>query len=812
MFFILSSCQKESNTTSKNNYYIPQDAPIVIKINDLDQVKELIRDNDFLNKFSGTSVSNYISNLQVLQNSSNQEAILSLVPVGKNTYEYVFSSKYDPVLLEKDSIQKKENKRIPYAHNTIYYVKNKKDSFFAIEKDSMLIASSSQLLIENSIRNKQTKTLPELEKALSIINTDNPIALLVDGTQIKEITQQFFKDDVFSFPKNFSNWISTDLSMTQQSLVIDGIATEKDSIINTLNLFKGTIPNENSISQVAPVETTFLTSFTYDDYLKFKSNLSLYQDRDIQNFSEEFDELMSSISEFGEITVDQNTVVVLKSMDTTNALSLLKGTKVNTYRDYPIYTYQDELTFLSSLQPFLTPEKLSFFTVIEDFILFSDNKNVLQLVIANFINKTVFDRLPAFIKTKEQLTDASSILLIGNSNPLKNKIAEHIDEVYKKEWMGIDLASYPIGALQFIKEGNFTHIHGIIQKENTENTINSVTQSSTTTLDAPLLNAPQLVYNHRTKGKDIVVQDIENTLYLISSKGTIYWKKKLDQPILGKIEQIDIYKNGRYQLLFATKDAIHLLDRNGKTVAPYPKKLNTPATQALSLFDYDKNKRYRIVITQGSKVTMYDAKGEVVSGFQFNEASSPLVNKPQHIRIGSKDYILLSQQDGKLTILDRVGRTRVKVKDTISFSGQPWYQYQNTFTSLTKNNKIVQVNTKGSVFLEDHDLEDDSSIVATNKTLVSFSGNVLKIKGAKVELDYGVYTEPQIFYVNNKIYVAITDLQTHRVFLFDSNGKMIPNFPIYGNSEIDLANIDKDKNLELVVKGEDNSILIYQMN
>ena len=37
------------------------------------------------------------------------------------------------------------------------------------------------------------------------------------------------------------------------------------------------------------------------------------------------------------------------------------------------------------------------------------------------------------------------------------------------------------------------------------------------------MNAPQFVKNHITKQKEIVVQDINNNLYLISNKGKIIW-------------------------------------------------------------------------------------------------------------------------------------------------------------------------------------------------------------------------------------------------------------------------------------------------
>ncbi len=55
-------------------------------------------------------------------------------------------------------------------------------------------------------------------------------------------------------------------------------------------------------------------------------------------------------------------------------------------------------------------------------------------------------------------------------------------------------------------------------------------------------------------------------------------------------------------------------------------------------------------------------------------------------------------------------------------------------------------------------------------------------------------------------------MQTQKVYLFDSQGSLLTGFPVYGTSAIAFDNIDKDSNLEFVTKGENNSILLYQLN
>ena len=75
-----------------------------------------------------------------------------------------------------------------------------------------------------------------------------------------------------------------------------------------------------------------------------------------------------------------------------------------------------------------------------------------------------------------------------------------------------------------------------------------------------------------------------------------------------------------------------------------------------------------------------------------------------------------------------------------------------------------------------------------------------------------IIPNPKFSILNDKIYVSTTDLQSKKIHLYDSQGKPLPNFPIYGNSAIHLENADKDRNLEILVKGETNSIILYQIN
>ncbi len=218
-----------------------------------------------------------------------------------------------------------------------------------------------------------------------------------------------------------------------------------------------------------------------------------------------------------------------------------------------------------------------------------------------------------------------------------------------------------------------------------------------------------------------------------------------------------------------------------------------------------------LLVTQGKNILVYDKNAKPVNGFNFKAADDVIISQPKHFRISSKDYIVFKTQS-KFYILDRTGNTRVTPKKTSTYSNQPIFLYNNTFTTTLLNGNLVSVNTNGSVSTQNLNLSEKHIFFASSKSLIAQSDNKLLIKNNDVELDFGNYTYPELFYIKDKIYVSITDLQTQKVYLYDSQGNLLTGFPVYGNSAIALDNIDKDSNLEFVTKGENNSILLYQLN
>lgn len=170
--------------------------------------------------------------------------------------------------------------------------------------------------------------------------------------------------------------------------------------------------------------------------------------------------------------------------------------------------------------------------------------------------------------------------------------------------------------------------------------------------------------NHLTKEKEIVFQDNDNNLYLISSTGILLWKKKLPEALKSGVFTVDIFKNGKLQLLFNTKNYIHLIDRNGNYVQGYPLKTPSEITSNITLLDYENNNDYRILIACTDKkiysYTLYAIKTEGFIPYKTND----IVTLPVYYsKIGQSDYLITADIAGKIYAFSRKGLGRIDFKN-----------------------------------------------------------------------------------------------------------------------------------------------------
>ena len=764
VFLLILSCNNMESAQRSIEDLVPNNADLVVSINSLESFKSALKNTDLVTK---TTLFNPLTKVLKPFDSIQSKSPL-LVCVTRKSQENVFT-----FITHLKNIKLKDSLLIPF-----------------VTVDSVLVASKSKESLDAILAQKKSN----YSKLFKRRDTTATFSLYCKALPALVSLSSFPVGAVF-----------LDFNMTPERVTINGTLLEEKSRNKWFKVFEKLEPQSQNLQAIFPSESHNTRVFNYNDFDQLQQNI------DSIGYGSKTTELAKAIfsttKEVGVFETKQGIGIALKSIDISATYETLNNyqNELTSFKSIPLFEFTEPSLFNDTFGPLLPKISPTKFITLGDYLVFSDSDAVLQLTISNYFNKNTLDSSLLYQTLQKSLSDEASVQAYFNNH----RLAELLSSQFKTTIIGAELNAYKLSGLQLVKDDNMVHLNGVLQKSKPRASKRLISEEFSLLLPDDILMGPVFVSNHKTKGKDILAQDINNNLYLISNKGVVLWKKSLKSAILGKVEQVDLYKNGRLQLVFSTTNRLHIIDRNGKNVGKFPLKFKDEITQPVSVFDYDKKRNYRFLITQSSDLLMYDLNGKLVQGFKY-KASQTIGKQPVHIRHRGKDFIVFSA-GRRLKLLDRRGNVRVSVKENIDFSNESIYFYNSLFTTTNTNGELVQVNTKGNVSRQNLGLDQNHAITSTSKTLVTRSENRLTIKSNSIDLDYGSYTPPSIFYLKDKIYVTITDLQAKKAWIFDSQAKALPKIPVFGTSAIDIANADSDSALEFVTKSDSNSIILYQM-
>ena len=649
------SCSERYKTKTDVSEIIPSSHHTIIKVNAFSDLKAISQKNIPFKEFK---IEDLLSKAGFL--NTTKPIYFS---ISDNNYSFI--TKYSESLLQVDSISDILSKKI--LDNDVIKTVNNKDTLYHRIINGFFFGSENYTLVDTI----KKKSNPQLKKLLTTIDSKAEASLIFKNKSDNDLILKR------NTSKNITEYEVLDLNMEGDDISYSGFVRNNDTLFRK-NVFRNTVPQEFDLANVIPKDVESFTRIAFDDYLIFSENISKLNATekdstcDILNLSNEVSVIKTKFGEAITIaTLDENLLEEVVSEEL-NANS-------EAFKDVPIFKFEKDSIFRDRFLPFFSLEKASLGFVYGNFAVFSNDKKTLQHIISQKVNNKTLATSEKFKDISMKLADESSYLIYKNGEGLY-------------DFLNRPAKGYNANAVQYVYETNFAHINGILSKYKKRPSGNSITDDFTVSLTSEILMQPQTVKNHRNNSYEIVVQDVLNNLYLISNSGQILWKRKLKGGILGKVKQIDIYKNGRLQLAFATQNYVYIIDRNGKNVGPFPKKFNDNITKPLSVFDYDNRKNYRLLVTQNKSLIMYNTEAKRVNGFKYKRASNTISSQPKHFRIGSKDYIVFSQGE-KLEVLNRQGKERVTVKGNIEFSNNSIFLYQNKFTTLTNTGQLAQVNT-----------------------------------------------------------------------------------------------------------------------
>jgi len=846
-------CQKEAKQTSDSIHAIPIDAAVIVETNNITQsFKELSKSNLWVKLSSETSFKDQKETLFTIDSNlatyashltSVNPVFLSLHLTGAESFNWLMVSSTENQeqkiqLLELGLNNYASTKEHPYSDALIVEVENQTSSLYYSIHQGLILISQEKVLVEDALRQLKTPNNLTLNNSFNTIyktsNKKEDFNLYLNGKNFDKISKSLLKKGS-NFEPQFE-WTEWDIDILKNGVLLSGISLSHDSLSQELSFFEGNEGHELIAPSVLPKNTALFTSKCFENFKQYqRKQLNALVHNHQKNT---FDKHLSGLNENNKIEFEswidsEITWFLAENSNQLNSgfvIDLTNSGKVETYlqstadsiveyREIQLFTW-DQLKYFSVLTNNIVYDSLNYACLLNEQLILTEDIALIKNIINDHKSEKQLANSKDYNNCMEQLNNRANFSIYIQSPAalqLANNYLQGTISTFLNQY-STELYPFRAFALQFDASNDISYSNAYLHFDQSE--ADQTRAIWAKQLDAPILSEISLVKNHYNKNWEIAVQDENYNLYLISTEGEILWKRKLDGAIIGSIQQIDLYKNRKLQLLFNTQNRVHLIDRKGRDVGAYPILLKKETELPLALFDYQKNREYRILLSCGKNHYLFNKRGEIIDGWKLKKTKSNVVHPAQHFVVAGNDYILLPEENGTLNILNRRGENRIKAKDKIEFSHNKLQVVKGNTLAETR---IVTIDQKGiqQNILFDGSIDNSIQFEFDENTQFSYSrehrilveAEDLKVNGSHMNLlhsfDTDKLTEANIYKSESQYYLSITDLKSSQAYLFRSPNDIVDGFPLYGTTSGILKDLDLNGKLNFIVGGESGIIYNY---
>lgn len=837
---IIIEVENTNNTLS----WLNNDNPIwqsLKKVHEINQLKQKL--TEFDSAFSTTT--SFVDNIKkgslyvalIPDSVSQVEPLVVIIPKSpissgtiKSNLESYFNRKYG--ILKMSGLS-----------NTIRIVSASDESttYLSVINGAIILTNNPDIIaLAHQTYDKKTNQLsinPELEKIKTTARTKGNLTVYINyshlGTLINP-TLNTKTESAINWISEFGLWSDLELLLKKEEIILSGYtSSENTGFLSTLADQK---PVKTNVFNIVPYNTNLLLWQGFSDFSAyFNQAHTTAQSASISaSVNYEINKLVNIIG--NEITivsnaeqpqsVANNTWFIAKISDKNTAANILKRIALNTgykkltkHKNYNIRRISKD-NFIGSIFGNAYAEiTKNYYTFINDYVVFANSQESLKNLINNYETGKTLDLNDNFKAFSDNINSKSNILFyiqpgetLGRLNTtINNHIVKllAINETTVKSFSGLSL-QYTASTNGMFFTNLYIKYSGAIREENLA--------IWKTPLDFEIVHGPYLVTDHNTKKENIIVFDKMANMYLIDSDGEIIWKRKLDAIPISDVWEADYYKNRKIQYLFNTPDNIYLIDKNGRNVVGYPKKLHSKATNGLALFDYLNNKDYRLLIAQSDKrIHNYGIKTNEIQGWKKPVTQNIVITPAKRLQANKKDYIIITDIDNNIQIVNRKGKRRIKVSGNINKAANSDYYVNRTnskgiIITTNKQGKLVYISASGKLkttdfgnFSPNHfflyeDFNGDKS-----KDFIYIDGNKLVVfdRFKKVLSSYtfssNITIAPKFFsFGRNEQVLGVVADKEKTIYLFDKKGNIIVSRGLVGETPFTVGRLEGNRSLNLV--------------
>ncbi|MBO7269348.1 MAG: hypothetical protein J6U83_06320 [Bacteroidales bacterium] len=672
---------------------IPSDAVAVLDFKSLEEYHPLLNDTlSFAYK-----IFNEESGLVRLQRELLQLPELAAAPF---VYSLHYSSKNNVSFLQIMDLKGLDNAGVQnvlakggkgkrYNNATIYSLPY---GVMAAFSGNLLLASSSSHVLESSVRHLESNTsildnrdfadiLKEYGRTSGVYINHNQIGKLFSG-----IVERGFLG-YSDFVMKFTVWSRFDISTDKGKLSLNGTLENIGDESRFSNIFNGQSARKSTMGKILPASTLFAVSLPVSgigEYMKShslflevqkKTGAFAYKQKIAQAESKvtplqwvdslKIEEIVSAYCKFGEKCEWLTFVRSKQQFGLNNVISaVVDGDKEIVpepfaYKGYiasvfgELFSHCNEES-VCKVGPWIIigPQK-----ILEEFA----NGNAFYFNLDQYLGQTPVNHYlgkEANVKMVVNLKEAGdSVLQVFK--PYTRVCLQQQMTRNNFEFLTMDIASHngKPGADVNFYAAVLEKLPAPKEREDGE----QMSFEIDSTINLP--QGPFQVWDVAKKAEAYLEQLPNMRLRYMDAKKKGVWAIPFDTPIGGYVEQVDLYGNGRLQMLFLSGRKMYLLDRVGRFVYGYPVKLPKEAVMGPVLMKGVNGMDYSVVVLNADNtISWYDISGKPVAGWSDIVAPEFVKELPQLHTFGGRSYWLLKApsqllvytMDGKrLEMLDK---------------------------------------------------------------------------------------------------------------------------------------------------------------
>ncbi len=724
-----------------------------------------------------------------------------------------------------------------------FNINNKKDTLFVCMSSGLLISSTSYRLIYNAISQQQPgidiRNTPGFLKVLHATGK-NEDKIYIVFNNLPNVLRSLFSPQFPSMADkidNLGDCAGGDLYIGEEGFSISGYIETSDPA-DFLYRYKNIAPRELKTYRVLPAAAGIFETMLIEERPSKVADANLTLAQRLKPYLG--NEITRAYIDIKTMPVKENSIVVVELKNPVQCEQIIrevfeKTLEIKYFRPddqlkIPIY-YTGQTGLISQLAPNLAPAfSDSYFAFFDNYMVTGNSETTLsRFLYDNILNKTLANDI-LYHEFEKLVPSRSAYLFYCNPSRVVDYLAYYFSPEIINGFRSNRMSLGKIQSVGFqmasINEMIYTNLSvrykdQIMEESETE---------WETLLDTTACIKPFFFKNHISGAREIFIQDLNNNAYLINAAGRVLWKIPLRERIKSTVYMIDFYRNGKYQLLFAGKNYIHVIDRNGNYVERYPVKLRSPATNSIALFDYDNNQTYRLVIAGEDKlIYSYDKSGNIVKGWNPFRTAGYVTTEANFYRISGKDFIVIADES-TLYFLDRSGNVRLNLKDAVTRAGG------SAVRLITGSNpSLVCTSPEGVV----QNIYFDGEVRKFNLRSFSFdhSFDFFDIDGDGIGeyifIDKGIlylydHDRSEMFskdfsserlggpitfiFSSNDRKIGVFDIDRNLIYLIGKKGEVMKGFPLKGASMFSIGKLTNGNEWNLIVGGTDRFLYNYKLD